>query len=228
MKVLVIDNTLDRDSWGSSELSTFVQKSPDRTAFIRRAPQSDLPESSRGYDRIILSGSRTSCFEETTWVGKLDAFLKEALNAGKPILGVCYGHQALNRVLGGSTLLRKGPKGEFGWTEIELIERSPLFNGLPDKFWSFSSHYEEISSLPKGMRHLARSSDCEIQACRLGELPVYGIQFHPEKDLKSAYASISAWKKDDRKNKILHEKMGEKLYSPHVGNRIFENFLSEK
>jgi len=226
MKVLIIDNTMDRDSWGAADLRSFVTRSPDRTAFVRRAPQGDLPSSIQTYDRIILSGSRTSCLEEGAWISRLDTLLKEALNAGKPILGVCYGHQALNRVLGGKAVLRKGPKGEFGWSKIQLVERAPLFAGLPDEFWSFSSHYEEVATLPKGMRLLAKSEDCEIQACRLEDLPVYGIQFHPEKDLKSTQHSIHEWKKDDRAGRILHEKSSQKLYDPKVGEKIFENFLS--
>jgi GMP synthase-like glutamine amidotransferase len=227
MKVLIIDNTRDLDSWGSSDLRSFVTAAPDRTAFVRRAPENDLPDSIRGYDRIILSGSRTSCLEEGAWVTELDGLLKEALRESRPILGVCYGHQALNRVLGGRSILRTGHPGEFGWTEIEIVERAPLFDGLNDKFWSFSSHYEEVSELPKGMRLLAKSSTCAIQACRLEDLPVYGIQFHPEKDLPSTAKSIEGWKKDDRRDKISHPKGGAQLYDPKVGQTIFGNFLSE-
>lgn len=134
MKVLIIDNTLDPDSWGCSNLKKYVTRSTDRTAFVRRAPSEDLPDSIRGYDRVILSGSRTSCLDQTEWTNKLDLLMREALNTNRPILGVCYGHQTLNRVLGGRQLLRKAPKSEFGWTEIELVERAPLFEGLPDKF----------------------------------------------------------------------------------------------
>lgn len=227
MKVLIIDNTRDLDCWGSADLRAFVTKSPDRTAFVRRAPEDDLPESMRGFDRLILSGSRTSCLEEGPWISKLDALLREAIREGKPTLGVCYGHQAIARVLGGREILRKGQAGEFGWTEIEVVERAPLFEGLPDKFWSFSSHYEEVAELPKGVRLLARSAGCAIQSCRLEDLPIYGIQFHPEKDLPSADKSIAGWKKDDRRDRILHEKRGKKLYDPTVGDRIFGNFLGE-
>lgn len=227
MKVLIIDNTRDRDSCGSADLRSFVTKSPDRTAFVRRAPEDDLPDSTRGFDRLILSGSRTSCLEEGPWISKLDELLAEAIREGKPTLGVCYGHQAINRVLGGRKILRKGPVGEFGWTEIEIVERAPLFEGLADKFWSFSSHYEEVTELPKGMRLLAKSDACGIQACRLEDLPIYGIQFHPEKDLPSTDKSIAGWRKDDRRERILHEKRGKKLYDPAVGDRIFGNFLGE-
>jgi len=227
MKVLIIDNTRDPGSWGSADLRKFVLTSPDRTAFVRRAPEDDLPRSLAGYDRLILSGSRTSCLEEGPWISHLDDLLREALRESRPILGVCYGHQALNRVLGGRECLTKGAVGEFGWTEIEVTERAPLFEGIPDRFWSFSSHYEEVSSLPRGMRLLARSKDCNVQACRLEDLPVYGIQFHPEKDLVSANCSIEEWKKDKRKNAILHPTEGPKLYNAKVGEKIFENFLAE-
>lgn len=228
MKVLIIDNTRDLDSWGSADLRDFVTKAPDRTAFVRRAPECDLPESIRDYDRVIVSGSRTSCLEEGPWVSKLDQLLKDALRRSRPILGVCYGHQALNRVLGGKGVLRKGSPGEFGWTEIEILERAPLFEGLADRFWSFSSHYEEVAELPKGMRLLARSENCNIQACRLEDLPVYGIQFHPEKHLAAAEKSIAGWKRDSRKNEILRPGEGRKIYDAKVGEKIFDNFLSEK
>jgi GMP synthase-like glutamine amidotransferase len=228
MKVLIIDNTRDLDCWGSADLRSFVTKSPDRTAFVRRAPENDLPGSVRDYDRIILSGSRTSCLEEGPWVTRLDELLREALRESRPILGVCYGHQAINRVLGGKQILRRGNEGEFGWTEIEIVERAPLFEGLPDKFWSFSSHYEEVATLPKGMRLLARSENCAVQACRLEDLPVYGIQFHPEKDLPATAKSIEGWKKDDRRDKISRPKAGPKLYDAAVGDKIFGNFLAEQ
>lgn len=227
MKVLIIDNTRDPESFGSADLKKYVLSSPDRTAFVRRSPEEDLPKKINGFDRIILSGSRTSALDESPWVGKLDELIQEALRESKPILGVCYGHQILNRVLGGRDLIRKGIPGEFGWTEIELMERAPLFEGLPDRFWSFSSHYEEVTTLAKGMRHLARSRDCSVQACRLEDLPVYGIQFHPEKDLASANHSFQSWKKDERRNQLLHPKSGRKFYKPDVGKLIFENFLTE-
>jgi GMP synthase (glutamine-hydrolysing) len=227
MKVLIIDNTRDPESWGSADLRRFVTKSPDRTAFVRRAPENDLPDSLRGYDRIILSGSRTSCLEEGDWVSRLDTLIRKAIRESRPLLGVCYGHQAISRVLGGTKVLRRGETGEFGWTEIEIVERAPLFDGLPDRFWSFSSHSEEVAELPKGMRLLAKSEACGVQAGRLEDLPVYGIQFHPEKDLPSTEKSIAGWKRDHRRNEILHPKGGPKYYDPRVGERIFENFLSE-
>jgi len=227
MKVLIIDNTMDLDAWGSSDLKRYVTRAPHRTAFVRRGPHADLPNTIRGFDRMIISGSRTSCLEDSPWVSHLDELIREAASLGKPILGVCYGHQALNRALGSRNHLRTAARGEFGWTEIEVLERAPLFEGLPDRFWSFSSHYEEVCELAKGMRLLARSSGCGVQACRYEDLPIYGIQFHPEKDLAETRRSIAKWKKDHRKDMISHPEKCEKFYDSKVGDIIFENFLGE-
>ncbi|MBC7385669.1 MAG: gamma-glutamyl-gamma-aminobutyrate hydrolase family protein [Cryobacterium sp.] len=228
MKTLIIDNTLDVDSWGASNLCSFVTRSKERSAFVRRAPHDDLPGNILGYDRLILSGSRTSCLETGSWISNLDLLIRQALDAGKPILGICYGHQALNRVIGGAESLARSATGEFGWTEIEVIGDAPLFRGLPSRFFSFSSHFEEVTRLVPGMKRIASSPDCSIQACQMEGRPVYGIQFHPEKDLSSAEKTILAWKKGKSARWISRASESAKLYDPSVGEKIFENFFEEK
>lgn len=225
MKVLVVDNNLDLDCWGSADLKRFVTAHPDATAVVRRGPHNDLPRDARGFDRMILSGSRTSCLEAGEWISRLDHLIRETLDAGKPILGVCYGHQALNRVLGGREILRRGTTPEFGWSEIEVLAESPLFAGLPKRFHSYSSHWEEVSELPKGMRLLARSAACAIQACQLGEKPVFGIQFHPEKSLPEAKKSLAEKVRKKETQGLLRAKESDRLFDAAVGDRIFGNFL---
>lgn len=215
-----------KESWGSEDLKRYVLRHPTRSAYVRRGPHDDLPESIRAYDKLILSGSLTSCLAEGPWITKLDDLIREALEAGKPILGVCFGHQSLIRATGGVNYLRKGSTPEYGWTEIERTEsESKLFEGLPNKFYSYSSHLEEVASLPTGMRHLAKSDRCGIQAYEIIGKPAFGIQFHPEKDLESSKKSI----KDKLASKdapfVLRPNESEKLYDAKVGDTIFENFL---
>lgn len=226
MKVLIIDNNIDRDSWGSPNLKRYTLKHPNATAFVRRGPHDDLPKSVRGFDKIMLSGSKTSCLEEGPWISRLDDLIREALNESKPLLGVCYGHQSLNRALGGREILGKNPIPEFGWTKIELLqENNPLFTGLPKEFYSFSWHYEAVMKLPKGMKHLARSADCEIQACQLEDRPVWGIQFHPEKKFEDAVNGLAKRVKEGHTEGLLHPNDGAKLFDEKVGDLIFGNFL---
>lgn len=224
MRLLVIDNTLDPTSWGSSDLARFGRLVPGTTVFVRRAPHEDLPESPRSFDRIIVSGSRTSCLEDAPWIAGLHDFVRRAIDEGKPYLGVCYGHQTLIRALGEKSQVRKAARPEYGWTRIELLERSRLFEGLPGEFHTFSSHQEEVSRLPAGMTLLARSEDCPIQACELADKPVFGIQFHPERDAEGADRSFREWKKKGEKQ-LLHPSRTSELYDAKVGETIFGNFL---
>lgn len=225
MRVLIIDNNIDRDFWGSGELRDFVLKHQTATCFVRRGPNNDFPKTIRGYDKLIVSGSKTSCLDESPWITRLDELIRETLDAGIPYLGVCYGHQSLNRVLGGREILLKDAIPEYGWTKIERIVDNPLFEGLPETFYTYSSHLECVTRLPRGMKHLARSRDCEIQACQLEDRPVWGVQFHPERGLERGERTLRERIRDGKKEGILHPGEGPRLYDAQVGEKIFGNFL---
>lgn len=225
MRVLIIDNTIDPDSWGSKELARYAKLAPGATFYVRRAPHDDLPASPEGFDRIIVSGSKTSALEDAPWIERLLEFIRRSVELRKPYLGVCYGHQSLVRALGGKDLVRLSVEAEFGWTRIEQVADSPLTRGVKKEFYSFSSHFDEVSSLPKGFRHLARSKDCEIQACQVDHLPVFGIQFHPEKNLIEAKNTLKKRREIGTPKRLLHPNESEKLYQPELGETLFRNFF---
>jgi GMP synthase-like glutamine amidotransferase len=133
----------------------------------------------------------------------------------------------LARALGGGVAASE--LGEIGWTRIEVTGESKLFEGLPREFYSFSSHFDEVNKLPGGFRKIASSDACGVQAMQLGEKPVFGIQFHPERDLAQGdarYKSAAKEKADPRF--ILNAGKGPKLYDPKVGEKIFSNFLASE
>jgi GMP synthase-like glutamine amidotransferase len=126
--------------------------------------------------------------------------------------------------LGGLSAVRVGAL-EYGWTEIERTQNSPLFSGLPDRFYSFSAHCEEVSVLPKGLRAFAKSSICAVQAFEAeGGYPVFGIQFHPEKDLDSGEKTLAERKKKGEPS--LHLGEGKKLFDSKIGEVLYRNFFS--
>lgn len=227
MRILIADNNIDRDCWGSPDLRRAVAAFPGLTVSVRRGPQEDLPRRLSGYDRLIVSGSRTSCLDEASWITREDALLRQALDGGVPTLAICYGHQALARVLagpsGGRRILRKSPTPEFGWTRIERAGDDPLFEGLPREFHSFSAHFEDVAELPPGTRLLAFSESCPVQAFRVEGRPAVGIQFHPERDLSEARKSIAGWRRDGRP--LVRPDDGPRLHDPGVALTIFGNFL---
>src|SRR3712207_4000003 len=101
MKVLIVDNNIDPVFWGASDLRRLSRHLPGADFHVRRGPQADLPADPRAFDRIVLSGSRTAARDEAPWIDQLLEFIRRAVDAGRPLLGVCYGHQMLARALGG-------------------------------------------------------------------------------------------------------------------------------
>lgn len=227
MQILIVDNNIDPDSWGASELCSMARLAQGATIRVRRAPQGDLPSDPTAFDRIIVSGSKTTVAEEAPWIDRLDAFIGRAIDAGKPLLGVCYGHQALARVIGGKRNLRRAARGEFGWVKIE--NKSPdsgILRGLPPSFHSFQWHHDEVCELPAGMKLLAGSEICPIQACQLDGKPAFGVQFHPERALEAGEKSLAKRIKADPKAECVNRGQGQKYFDAKVGETIFRNFLS--
>jgi GMP synthase-like glutamine amidotransferase len=222
MRVLILDNNIDQDCWGADDLKQQVISFSGVTTTVRRPPHNDTPRSLAGFDKIIISGSKTSCLEQGGWIDSLDEFLKQAINQKKPVLGVCYGHQAICRVLGGVSNLQKSIVPELGWSEVEVTAPSPLWTNLNKRFYSFSRHYEEVKQLPKNLIQIARSKDCEIQAFQHESQPLFGIQFHPERPLDEAEKTL---KKLKSTTPLLNATKGKELYNPEIGKTLFSNFL---
>ncbi len=96
-----------------------------------------------------------------------------------PILGICFGHQLIGRAFGvgmsdlGQMVHRFEP--------VNLLDHHPLFDGLPTTITVAESHRQALDSVPEGFLLLARSATSSIEAICHESLPVYGLQFHPER-----------------------------------------------
>ncbi|MBN1169523.1 type 1 glutamine amidotransferase [Candidatus Micrarchaeota archaeon] len=149
---------------------------------------------------IIIGGSKLSIFdsdiEKHDWMKKLLDFIRES-HGKVPILGLCFGHQAIARAFGG-TLKNYGPGicYEVGLSGVYLTEQAkkdPLFSGVPEQFSALFSHFSYVSYLPDSVV-LCLSSNPEnksIQAFRVGEV-TWGLQFHPEYSLEGIRDLITA------------------------------------
>jgi anthranilate synthase/aminodeoxychorismate synthase-like glutamine amidotransferase len=105
--------------------------------------------------------------------------------AGKiPVLGVCLGHQAIGQAFGGKVV--RADRLMHGKTCGVVHERDALFEGIPSPLTGMRYHslVVEPQSLPKELLVTAWSADrpkgAEIMAMRHRQLPIYGVQFHPE------------------------------------------------
>lgn len=225
MKILVIDNTIDLDSWGSRDLVSAVRaQALGRTIEVRRAPARDLPDSPAGYTHIVVSGSKTRIEEEAQWITEHDDFLKRAIDAGVSILGVCYGHQALARILGGKKIVGPAKAPEIGWAKIETVTKNSLFQGLSNSFYSAVRHFDEVYETPKSAEHLATSERCPIQAFKMRDRQVYGIQFHPERTEDGMQKTFKQFSDAKNRRHLIGDRL-RKAYDANVATRIFSNFL---
>ena len=98
------------------------------------------------------------------------------LESHKPVLGICYGMQALTHALGG--MVSPSSKREYGLAEVETVIANPLLMDGRRRVWM--SHGDRIESLPDGFAALAKSANSPYAAIGDVERGYYGVQFHPE------------------------------------------------
>ena len=129
---------------------------------------------------LILSGGPCSVYDDGA--PQLDPMLLNLRQPGSdepvPVLGICYGLQAMAHVLGGR--IEPDEKREFGRARLGSHDDTPLFDGVPEGSVVWMSHGDRLTALPEGFRVIAGTDDAPIAAVAAGEQPYYGVQFHPE------------------------------------------------
>ncbi len=120
---------------------------------------------------FVLSGGPASVYEPGA-----PQVPRYVLDSGLPVLGICYGMQAITHALGGR--VAASARREYGPAEIEVCGASPILPGGSQRVWM--SHGDRIEQPPEGFAVLARSSNSPVAA--MGDLRRrwYGLQFHPE------------------------------------------------
>lgn len=122
---------------------------------------------------IVFSGGPNSIYEADA--PKCDPAI---LTSGIPILGICYGMQLIQYVLGGT--VEKAESREYGRTEIEVEHPTALFDGLPKRETVWMSHGIKVTKLADGFEMVARSDNCPFAAAADVDRKIYCLQFHPE------------------------------------------------
>lgn len=122
---------------------------------------------------IILTGGPNSCYEADS-----PTYKKELFELGIPVLGLCYGAQLMQHVLGGK--VEKAPVREYGKTEVMVDKSSPLFANVEEKTICWMSHFDYISNVAPGFKISAHTADCPVAATENLDKNLYAIQFHPE------------------------------------------------
>lgn len=148
---------------------------------------------------VVITGSPAMVTEDADWIRRSETFTLQAIDAGLPVLGICFGHQLLAQALGGRVGWHPGGR-EIGTTDITLTDEAsqdPLFHGLPATFPVHVTHMQSVIETPPGAVVLAGNAFESRHGMRFAE-KVWGIQFHPEfsediitRYLKARFAKIA-------------------------------------
>ena len=123
---------------------------------------------------IILTGGPNSCYEPDS-----PTYSKELFELGIPVLGLCYGAQLMQHVLGGK--VEKAEVSEYGKTEVLIDKKdSKVFENVSATTTCWMSHFDYISKTAPGFGIVAHTADCPVAAAENREKNLYAIQFHPE------------------------------------------------
>ena len=140
----------------------------------------------RAYDKITVEQIQAENYQGIVFTGGPNSVSapdaprcdRAVLELGVPILGICYGHQLLAHLAGG-TVAAAESGSEYGGTEV-TVEPCALFDGVPQTSVFWMSHTDEVKTLPKGFSSVAHTAICRNAAICCEAKKLYGVQFHPE------------------------------------------------
>ena len=131
---------------------------------------------------LILSGGPCSVYDaEAPQLDSRYLSLRRDDGSPVPVLGICYGLQAMAHLLGGT--VARADRREFGRARIETTApngEGNLFANVPSGSVVWMSHGDHLTALPNGYEIIARTENAPVAAVRSTEAPHYGVQFHPE------------------------------------------------
>ncbi|QFU02839.1 GMP synthase [glutamine-hydrolyzing] [Halomonas sp. THAF5a] len=145
---------------------------------VWRCLDGEIPDDPEAVDAWMTTGSKFGVNDELPWIVALEAFVRDLWAAGKPLVGICFGHQLMAKALGGEVA-----KSERGWGVGRSCNRVtaradwmvPWQPGLA----LLVSHQDQVTRLPPGARVLGGSAFCPRYLMQLGE-HFLGVQGHPE------------------------------------------------
>ncbi len=126
-----------------------------------------------GYKGVIFTGGPNSVYDESS-----PHYPAEILDAGVPVLGICYGCQLI-AYMGGGEICSAVGISEYGKTGL-TVKDSPLFDGVPETGICWMSHTDYVKTPPAGFEIIAFTDNCPCAALCNKEKKIYGVQFHPE------------------------------------------------
>lgn len=182
MKIAVLDLCVwlqeyqyDQDRFGELLVAWLKPGLPEARFTVLRIVDGEALPDPADFDGYVLSGSEKGVYDAAPWMDGLRQFLLAARDAGKPLFGVCFGHQIMADVFGGKA-------EKVGGQEVGV--RSFALDGAPARghVW----HQDQVTKVPPGARVIGAADYCPVAALAY-DFPALSVQFHPE--YSAAYVS---------------------------------------
>lgn len=174
------------------------------------------------FDGFVVTGSSASVYWDEDWIPPTERWVMDAIDQGIPALGICFGHQLLAHVLGGTV----DDMGEYelGYRTVRRTADAPIFDGFEEEFLVFTSHSDAVTELPPGAELIAEN-EYGIHGFQQGD--VFGIQAHPEYDRPTARA-VTEGKDlpDDHISRVLDGITEENYETACSSKALFDNFVT--
>ena len=194
MKILIIQHSAaDRPA----VVSEVIARLGHVVQTIRLDRQEAIPTSVEA-DVLMMFGGAISLTARDLplWVAQEQALIRDYVNQGQRVFGICLGSQMLAAALGAE--VRRNPHPEIGWHEVERVGDSPpskLTEVFPDR-WKVLQWHQDTFTIPPGAKRIFQSQACENQAFVIDDR-VFGFQFHMEADPKTVMTFLAVsdkWK----------------------------------
>lgn len=186
LRVAIVDNSIQPEIYGPVGHWSRYLDVPWR-AFTAREREFPGPGE---FSHLILTGSEASILERDPWVEAEAELVREATAAGTAVLGSCWGHQLIAYALAGPGHVGRCQRPEIGWIAIRVDRESDLLGPAGSVHHAFSVHFDEVLDLPAPFEVLASTRACPIQAFRVGDRQVWGVQSHPEIDIPDGFQTL--------------------------------------
>jgi GMP synthase (glutamine-hydrolysing) len=167
--ILIVD-------YGSQYTQLIARRVREQRVFCTIIPPQQLTVELLRRERpigLILSGGPNSVYQPNAPLPPAEIF-----QAGVPTLGICYGMQAMTKLLGGT--VERAQRREYGKAPIHVVAGNGLFQGVPAESTSWMSHGDSVTQPPVGFVVTATSDNTEAAAIADEARKLYGLQFHPE------------------------------------------------